>query len=384
MTLKGTNQELGRPFNRRIVLEAIRLQGPVARTEIAHHVGLTVQTVSTIVRELEEDGFILSSRAQPKGRGVPPTSLIVNPEGGFAVGVQITPLAIQAALVNLSGEVTARAQQVAEHVTPDAAFHIIASLVQTLKARQPHHRLLGVGLALPGPFGVESMSFVGPTTLAGWQGVDILDRLEAATGLPVFLETDMAAAALGEQLYGYGTELGQYYYLFFGVGLGGAMVHDGAVLRGNWGNAGEVGHMAAVPDGELCPCGNRGCLERYVSLDALMRRGIGEAEWVREITPIFARAIRTIENLFDPGAVVLGGLASEQVLALLAQSANQLGNSIATRRDRTVPRIVVARGGEYSVLRGAAALAVHGALSPQVGQMFTEAAPSDNISEVVG
>lgn len=384
MALRGTNQELGRPYNRRIVLEAIRLRGPIARNDIAHQVGLTVQTVSTIVRELEEDGFVLSSRDRPKGRGVPPTSLMINPLGGFAVGVQITPLAIQAALINLSGGVIAQVQQVAEHASPDAAFGIVAQLVTTLKTRQPESRLLGVGIALPGPFGVESMSFVGPTTLAGWQGVDIRDRLQAATGLPVFLATDMAAAALGEQLYGYGTELSQYYYLFFGVGLGGAMVQDGTVIRGNWGNAGEVGHMAAVPDGELCPCGNRGCLERYVSLDALMRRGIPEADWVREIAPIFARAIRTIENLFDPEAVVLGGLASEEVLALLADCAPNLGNSVASRQDRTVPRIVVAHGGENSVLRGAAALAVRGALSPERGQMFAGAAPVEQSLEVMG
>ncbi|MEO5805463.1 ROK family transcriptional regulator [Devosia sp.] len=382
MALKGTNQELGRPFNRRIVLEAIRLQGPIARNDIARRVGLTVQTVSTIVRELEDDGFILSTRERPKGRGVPPTSLEINPVGGFAIGVQINPLAIQAALINLSGTVIAQMEQAVERVTPDAAFDIVASLVAALKADQPDRRILGVGLALPGPFGVESMSFVGPTTLAGWQGVDIRNRLEAVTDLPVFLETDMAAAALGEQLYGYGTELKEYYFLFFGVGLGGAMVHDGAVLRGNWGNAGELGHITAVPDGELCPCGNRGCLERYVSLDALLRRGIPELDWVREITPIFARAIRTIENLFDPQAVVLGGLASESVLAGLAAAAEQLGNSIATRKDRTVPRIIVARGGN-SVLRGAAALAVHGALSPHGGQMFADT-PTDSQEEVMG
>ena len=73
---------------------------------------------------------------------------------------------------------------------------------------------------------------------------------------------------MGERLYGIGAGYSEYYYLYFGVGLGGAMVHDGSVLRGAWGNAGEIGHIPAVPDGEPCPCGNRGCLERYLSLEA--------------------------------------------------------------------------------------------------------------------
>ena len=97
------------------------------------------------------------------------------------------------------------------------------------------------------------MSFVGPTTMAGWKDVALRERLADATGLPAFLETDMAAAALGEQLYGLGTGFSEYYYLYFGVGLGGAMVHDGAVLRGAWGNAGEIGHIPAVPGRRALP-----------------------------------------------------------------------------------------------------------------------------------
>jgi predicted NBD/HSP70 family sugar kinase len=110
----------------------------------------------------------------------------------------------------------------------------------------------------------------------------------------------MAAAALGEQLYGRGNDLTDYYYLFFGVGLGGTMVHDGSILRGHWRNAGEFGHVTAVPDGEPCPCGNRGCLERYVSREALQRSGLAGDAWVEAIYPIFCQAVRTIENLFDP------------------------------------------------------------------------------------
>ena len=214
------------------------------------------------------------------------------------------------------------------------------------------------------------MSFVGPTTMAGWKDVALPDRLAASTGLPAFFETDMAAAALGERLYGLGAGFSEYYYLYFGVGLGGVMVHDGAVMRGAWGNAGEIGHIPAVPGGEPCPCGNRGCLERYLSLEALRRRNIGEAAWVAEVAPIFRNAIVTIENLFDPETIILGGLAPTDLLERLVGAAAQLPNSISARRDRKTPRVMVATGGQHSVLRGAAALAVSGralaALRPDV------------------
>lgn len=370
MALRGTNQEFGRPYNRRIVLESIRLHGPIARGDIARRVGLTVQTVSTIVRELEEQGYILSVREEPKGRGLPPTTLRINPEGGYAVGIHITPLGIDAALINLSGDVIESVHRAASNATPDHAFELIGAMVRELTELRPGGRVLGIGMALPGPFGVESMSFVGPTTMAGWKDVALRERLTASTGLPAFLETDMAAAAMGERLYGLGAQHSEYYYLYFGVGLGGVMVHEGNVLRGAWGNAGEIGHIPAVANGELCPCGNRGCLERYLSLEALGRWGGNETDWVREISPIFHNAVAVIENLFDPETIILGGLASNGLLERLAGSTVSLPNSVSARRDRTTPRVIVASGGQHAVLRGAAALAVSGVLSPRFGQMF--------------
>ncbi|QIA23954.1 ROK family transcriptional regulator [Mesorhizobium sp. AA22] len=371
MALRGTNQEFGRPYNRRIVLESIRLHGPIARGDIARRVGLTVQTVSTIVRELEEHGYVLSMREEPRGRGLPPATLRINPEGGYAVGIHVTPLGINAALINLSGDVIESTYREAPNATPDHAFDLIGAMVLELTRLRPGGRVLGIGMALPGPFGVESMSFIGPTTMTGWKDVALRERLEASTGLPAFFETDMAAAAMGERLYGLGTGYSEYYYLYFGVGLGGVVVHDGSALRGAWGNAGEIGHIPVVPDGEPCPCGNRGCLERYLSLEALRRRNISDADWVDEVGPIFRNAITIIENLFDPETIILGGLASTDLLERLAGSVANLPNSISARKDRTAPRVTVARGGQHAVLRGAAALVVSGVLSPRFGQIFT-------------
>ncbi|MGV3490932.1 MAG: ROK family transcriptional regulator [Devosia sp.] len=371
MALRGTNQEFGRPYNRRIVLEAIRANGPTTRGRIAETIGLTVQTVSTIIRELEEQGYILAEKEEPRGRGLPPTTLRLNPEGGYAIGVHVTPVGIDAGLVDLAGDVIATTHRDALHTTPDEAFTLIRAMVGELRKQRPHVRMLGAGLALPGPFEVDSMSFVGPTTMAGWANVALRERLAEVSGMPAFIETDMAAAAHGERLYGRGAEFSDFYYLFFGVGLGGVMVHDGHALRGAWGNAGEIGHVPVVPDGEPCPCGNAGCLERYLSLDAFGRRGLGEAEWVASIRPQLRTAITMIENLYDPATIILGGMLPDSLAHHLADAAANLPNSVAARRDRKAPRLMLSDGGANAVLRGAAALAVSGALSPRFGQMFT-------------
>lgn len=375
MGLRGTNQEFGRPYNRRIVLEAIRATGPTTRGRIAAEVGLTVQTVSTIIRELEEQGYILSNREEPRGRGLPPTTLRLNPDGGYAIGIHLTPLGLDAALINLSGDVIGSAHRDVAHATPDRAFALIGAMLAELRALRPDVRMLGVGLALPGPFDVESMSFVGPTTMAGWGNVRLRERLAEVSGMPAFIEADMAAAAHGERLYGRGAEFADFYYLFFGVGLGGVMVHDGAALRGAWGNAGEIGHIPVVPDGEPCPCGNAGCLERYVSLEAFGRLGLDEAAYADAIRSQLRAALVTIENLFDPETIILGGLAPATLAVELARVADDLPNSVAARRDRKAPRLIVSNGGPHTVLRGAAALAVAGVLSPRFGQLFAPGNP---------
>src|ERR1700722_2723144 len=376
MELKGTNQEYGRPYNRRIVLETIRLQGPIARGDIAKRVGLTVQTVSTITRELEEQGFLLGAREVRKLRGYPPTTLTINPDGGYAIGVHLTPRGIDVALINLSGEIVRRLRRKLSRMTPKTALGVIADLVEGVaeppRGNRKRGRMLGIGLAMPGPFDVESMSFVGPTTLEGWRGVPIRDHLAATTGLPTFIESDHASAALGERLYGIGRNVRDFYYIYFGVGLGGCMVQDGAILRGGHGNAGEIGHLPLVPDGEPCPCGNVGCLERYLSCEAMERRArdIGIEGWIAEAAPLLRRAIAVTENLFDPQTIVIGGIVPPDVLSRLLAAAEPFLHSVADRAARKLPRVMRPPFGEDAVLRGAASLAVSGALSPRFGLLF--------------
>ncbi|SFB73595.1 ROK family transcriptional regulator [Tropicimonas isoalkanivorans] len=365
--LKGTNQELGRPHNRRIVLEAIRQHGPISRAEIARRIGLTVQTVSTITAELHEGGFVSLTPGKPKGRGFPAPSLQVNPDGGCACGIYVTPRGIEAGVINLSGRLLGRRVLQETQISADRAFAWISDMVSELVDGWSPDRVIGVGLALPGPFDIESMSFVGPTTMQTWGGVDVYDRLKAAVPFPVFVDVDSAAAAHGERLYGLGDRLDNFYYLFLGVGLGGSIIYNSRVMRGAWGNAGEIGHVPLVPGGELCACGNRGCLERYVSLEAYDRRvaEIGEEAWLEEIAPIFRAAIVTIENLFDPETVVLGGVAPVELRRKLLELADDLPNSLAARQDRTVPRVVLSDGGADAVLLGAASLAVSRVFSPE-------------------
>jgi predicted NBD/HSP70 family sugar kinase len=341
----------------------------VTKAEIANAIGLTFQTVTTIVQELEASQLVVAERTTPQGRGQPPIRLTVNPDGGFTLGFHVTPRSLEAALVNLKGEIVSRLRKELGTSDPKTVFGEIRKLTDRLQKKTSVSRILGGGMVMPGPFGVDSMSFAGPTTLKGWHGVDIRARLSEAIGAPAFVDVDVVAAALGERLYGKASALSNFYYLYFGLGLGGVIVNEGRPLRGAHGNAVEIGHLPLVPDGEPCICGNRGCLERYLSFEALHRRiaddGMrGRDDWISETAPLFRSAIRSIETLYDPATIFIGFYGHGDVLQELIAAAQPLDNSIAARSDRTLPRLILTEHGDDAILKGAAALATEGVLAP--------------------
>lgn len=380
--LRGTNQEAGRPHNRRIVLELLRRHGPMSRADISRSVGLSIQTVSNITRELEEAGFLVARRGASNRRGHPPSILGIREEGGLAFGVQITPTGLRAALVDLAGRVIGEKHAALPRRRPEAALARIARMIDGLRALRPDGRHLGVGVAMPGPFDVDSMSFVGPTTLEGWKGVPLGQRIEAATGLPTFVEDDAACAAMSESLHGGRSD---FYYLYFGIGLGGSAMIDGQLMRGAFGNAGEIGHLPIGAPEERCPCGNSGCLERVVSLDGLFRRlGGGTAPtdgrqleraiaanpaevqgWIDDAAPLLAKAVVIVENLFDPATVVIGGLLPERLARRLIEAASPLPPSVSEVTRRTLDRLTCSTIGPDAALSGAGLLAVTNVLSPR-------------------
>ena len=409
MTLHGTNQGSGRPHNRRIIFELIRRHGPVSRADIARNVGLSIQTVSNITKELEDSGFLVATRERTNRRGHPPSILEIRAEGGLAIGLQITPQELRAALIDLSGNVLGQKSRGLRSVRPSLVFAKISRLVEELRVLRPGGRFLGIGVAMPGPFDVESMSFVGPTTIEGWKGVPVARRIEATTGLPVFVGGDAACATTTENMFGVGRQTANFYHIYFGIGLGGGVVVDNNLVRGAFGNAGELGHLPVGPAEEICPCGNRGCLERVLSLDALLRRlrraGLLESRegllsaiesnhaevraWIDDVSPLLAKAVVIVENLLDPAVVVVGGLLPTDVRRRLVAAANPLPPSVSDVSGRTLERLVCSDFGPDVALIGAGLLAIANVLSPRASLAYphlhgTVAAEDPMVTETAG
>ncbi|WP_312119135.1 ROK family transcriptional regulator, partial [Pantoea vagans] len=270
MKTSGTNLEHARAHNRRVVIEAIRLHGELTRAELARMTALTPQTVSNIVAELEQAGLLTSRQPRRSGRGQPSIPVTLNPTSAWSIGIHLDHQTLLLVLVDLSGEVHFRRLVLVQKPQPAATLACIAGVLEEMRAflGTQWKKVLGIGVVMPGPFGVEGISSVGPTTLNGWEQVDIEAELAAISGLPVTLENDATVAAIGERFHGTARHLNSFIYLYIGTGLGAGIFTDGHIYTGHAHNAGEIGHIVVEPGGRDCYCGNQGCLDRYVSFQA--------------------------------------------------------------------------------------------------------------------
>ena len=399
--IAGTNLEQAKSHNRRVVIEAVRSHGDLSRADIARITALSSQTASNIVEELVAAGFLRAEPMRKPRRGQPATPYSINPTGAYSIGLQLDHQSLIGAVIDLAGKVCFRAEQTVDRPTPEVALPLLLRMIHRLQegARLPSKSVLGIGLAMPGPFGVEGMTSVGPTTLPGWRDFPIAEELHKQTGFPVTVEIDANAAAIGERLYGVARKLNDFIYIFVGTGLGAGLFLNGHLYRGNRRNAGEIGHMTVVPNGLPCGCGNRGCLECYVSLRAayefldlpdldhasplqleeLVANNDGRmTQWIADAVMPLRQAIHNLELMFDPEAIIFGGFMPLPVIEKIVAALDPLPISVSAHAERNIARALVGAAGRDTAVLGAAALPIFGEFNPQFDVLLK---PHDSASE---
>ncbi|PHP28235.1 ROK family transcriptional regulator [Limimaricola cinnabarinus] len=381
---RGKNPGRSRAHNRRVVLDLMRGHGQLGRRQLAEMTQLTPQAVTNILDELIAAGLIEARGRLKSGRGQPPLQFAINPDGAITIGIEIAVTRMAATVLDLGGHPRHEEIVPLADSAPEALLPLIAETVARLAAGYDA-TLMGVGVVMPGPFEIEGFSGVGPTTLPGWAGIDMAAELGRRIGVPVSVENDANAAAIGETLFGSGQALSSFAVVYFGAGLGLGLIADDRPVRGAFGNAGEVGHIVVAPGGRACPCGQSGCLERYASLHALrealdaaglpgdhaaLDRMMAEAEpvlmtWIAEAAAHLSPMVAILENVLDPEAIILGGALPAPILdAIIARIG--FAPSVAARSDRAVPRVIRGRAGPMAAALGAAALPFHAAITPRL------------------
>ncbi|OHV89353.1 ROK family protein [Mesorhizobium sp. ORS 3428] len=180
---------------------------------------------------------------------------------------------LRGALVERSGEVIARVSEpTMAGAGSKAVIRQIIALAERLLNEHPQAKVIGLGACAPGPLDPKAGIVIAPPTLAGWHNVPLMDILSRQFGLPVRLENDGNAAALGEWRFGAGRRTDSLVFVTVSTGIGGGVVADGRLYHGRRGLAAEIGHMTITGEGDRCFCGNIGCFEAVASGTALGRR----------------------------------------------------------------------------------------------------------------
>lgn len=382
----GKNPTRSRDHNRRLILDLLRQTASLERKELAAATGLSGPAVANILDDLLAEGLILDkgrrkSGASKQGPGQPPLHFALNPRGAHTLGFEISVRGVVAVMLDLVGTPISR-EIIALQGLP--LFEGIEAIRKEIDraATMDAGPLLGVGIVRPGVVAIEGQATVDPTTLRDWDNIDA-GHLAVRLGHPVWLDNDANAAALSEALFGAAAQLKDVAVLYFGEGLGLGALLGGRLLRGARGHAGEIGHIVVVPDGKSCSCGQRGCLERYVSRHALsealgipLGRGTVATlwqdqdprllNWIDTAAGHLSHVVSMVENLFDPESIILSGQLPAPVLQALIDAA-QLRPSVAARPARTLPRLQPGHAGIFTAALGAAALPFYDAMSPQDG-----------------
>ena len=309
----------------------------------------------------------------------------------LSIGVDIGGTKIAAGVVDEQGWIIATTTRSTPATDPELLEAGVADAVAELRAE---HEVAGVGVGAAGFIGADRRTVNFAANVA-WRHHPLAEQLEQLLGLPVVVENDANAAGWAEYRFGAATEAVHMLMVTVGTGLGGAIVLDGNLVRGSGGFAGEVAHMTAVPDGQWCGCGLRGCLEQYTSGTALVRtakrragvgdpamsplveasggtrKGIdgplitrlaqqgdpGSRELIGELGTWLGRGMASISSLLDPDVIVVGGGVADAGDLLLDPARRAYSASLTGRAHREPARFVLAGMGNRAGIVGAADLA---------------------------
>ncbi|MGW1620915.1 ROK family transcriptional regulator [Streptomyces sp. NPDC002172] len=346
----GANLPAMRSHNSALVLDLLRTAGEdgISRLELAERTGLTPQAVSKITARLREDGLAAEAGRRASTGGKPATVLRLVPDAGHAVGIQLDRDELRAVLVDLDGTVVADRQAAVDlGAGAEAVLGAVVELAGELVERGGD-TLLGVGVGAPGPLDHSHGVLHRVTGFPEWDGFPLRDALAERLGVPVVVDKDSNAAALGLAVGGEG---GSFACLLLGTGLGAGLVIGDTVHRGARTGAGEFGHQVVQLDGPPCHCGNRGCIEA-LCLAAVARGDVAEAARVLGV------GAANLAGLLDIDLVLLGGRT-------IAAAPEPFVRGVAavldahTRREgslRTAVPVRLAPGGGRGVAEGAAQL----------------------------
>lgn len=342
------NRDLIKEINANLVLNIIRAEGPLSRTDISRLSGLSLATISGITAKLIERNLVNETGEGESTGGRRPTLLRLNSDAGYVVGVKLRENRITTVLTDLDATVVHQHtsfivpdhDSVPEHdIVPQQALDGIADAVEATIHDSDIDRglVLGVGVGMAGLVDGET-GICRYSPFFGWRDVQLSEPLSDAVNLPVHLENNVNTLTIAEQWFGYGHGIDHFVVATVGRGVGAGIVMNGQFCRGALGGAGEFGHITLVDDGPPCSCGKRGCLEALASDPAVVRQA-------RAAIALGERTSLTDSESLSLETIVTAAQAGDDLArTLLADSGRWFGIGIATLVNILNPELLIVAG----------------------------------------
>ena len=324
---RGTNQSGMRDHNERLVLSLVRRHGSLAKSDIARMTGLSAQTVSVIMRELEEEGLLLRQPPLRGKIGQPSIPMALNPDGAYFIGLKIGRRSAELVLIDFLGKVRSMLQRSYRYPAPRETVEFVASGMKTLRGEldaAEDKRIAGLGIAMPFELWNWADAAGAPRAIMGeWRHRDIRAEIQSLCGFPVYIQNDATSACGAELVFGQAGGMRDFVYFYIGAFAGGGIVLDGRLYSGPTGNAGALGSMPVPgPDGkptQLIDVASIAMLEK--ALDA---RGVDASHlwaspedwgevgaeldtWIENAAQALAYAIVSASSVMDFEAAVIDG-----------------------------------------------------------------------------
>ena len=374
-SMRGSNQSGLRAYNQRLVLSLVYTHGNLAKTDIARMTGLSAQTGSVIMRELEAEDLIVKGEPIRGKVGQPSVPLSINPDGAFFIGLKVGRRSAELILINFLGEPKATLRKSYPWPTPPQIIAFVRDGIEQMIQALPGHlrdRVAGLGIATPFQLWDWTEQAGAPREeMDLWRGCDLRAELASICDMPVYLQNDATAACAAELVFGKHPGLSDYLYLYIGTFVGGGVVLNGSIYSGRTGNAGALGPLPVTgPDGKPVQLLDRASimlLERMLKADGRDASPLWNSpdhwagfedlaeEWIAIVARGLAQAIVSAASIIDFEHVIIdGGLPVEVREEIVA--ATRLEVNHYDLRGLQVPKILPGTVGPLARALGAASL----------------------------
>lgn len=321
-------------LNTSLILRTIRDKKNISRADIAKLTGLTPATVTNITAELLNHKIILETKLGKSNGGRKPVLLEFNSSEYNVIGVVIAKHKITVSLTDLECElISQKSRKISSDITPENAIDIIiTSIADILKCASK--TVLGIGISMEGLIDEKNGVCVMCSNF-GWENIDVKSKIVKRFSLPVFVNNDVKALALGEKFFGSAKNCSDFVLLYTGYGIGASLVNNGHIYRGASNYALEIGHSTLDINGPLCSCGNKGCFQAMASgsalINAVIEKGYDKKyfndeqittdriiekvkegnkdleELVKKIAHYIGIGLANIVNIFNPPLIIVNG-----------------------------------------------------------------------------